>query len=136
MDNVKETTLTPEQQKARAEASARNEPAANTPHTREEKQAANQIDLQSRTDVEQSTATEDGKKAQIERELKAQADLSKANEEGHAANLKRIEEAHKDNKAADAGDGEERKVPEKPTSGLEHNRNTPRVDKSGAKHWD
>lgn len=126
-EKTKDTTLTPEAQAARAE-----------PQTQQEKAAANKIDLQTETTTAQGFATEEGKKAQIEQELKAQEDRSKANEEGQAKVQKRIEEMHKDNKAAEAGDGEttERKVPDNPTSGLEHNRNTPRVDKFGNKHWD
>lgn len=128
-----DTTLTPEQEAARKAAAA--------PQTEQEKEAANKSTLvqSDREDVSQGFATDEGKKAQIEQELKAQQDRSKANEEGQAKVQERIEEMHKDNKAEQiAGDGEnnERKVPDNPTSGLEHNRNTPRVDKDGNKHWD
>jgi len=118
------TTLTPEQEAAR-----------NQPRTDQELQAANRVDLQTGTTVEQGTATEEGKKAQIARELNEQEARSKANAEGFAKTQKAIEEAHKDNKAAEIAEGE-RKVPDAPTSGLEHNRNTPRIDKDGNKHWD
>lgn len=52
--------------------------------------------------------------------------LNEQNREGHDKNIKKIEEA-----AKQAAENSEKA----PTSGKEWNRNTPRIDKDGNKHW-
>src|ERR1044072_6055998 len=52
--------------------------------------------------------------------------LNEQNREGHDKNIKKIEDA-----AKQAADNSEKG----PTSGREWNRNTPRIDKDGNKHW-
>lgn len=76
------------------------------------------------------TVTVDDKNKQIHDTLKQEKERSDANEEGHAKNMAEIEEAHA--KGAEAQD-----KADQPTSGMERNRNTPRIDpKTGVKHWD
>ena len=116
--------------------------ATRQPQTREERAAQEgqssgpRVDVQTETGTAESFTTMEGRKAQIEQELRDQQRLSDDNREGHEKNMGRIAKAHEQNKASSvSGDSEERAIPDNPTSGLEHNRNTPRVDKAGNKHW-
>lgn len=70
--------------------------------------------------------TVEGRKAQIDRTERHLERMSDENGEGHDKNQERIKRA-----AEDAHKNSERG----PTSGKELNRNTPRIDKDGNKHW-
>lgn len=88
--------------------------------------------------TEQGLTTTEGRKAQIERTARELDKRSADNEEGQSKLLEAEQKRHEENKnrgELSEGDGE-RKVPENPTSGLEYNRNTPRMDKAGNKIWD
>jgi hypothetical protein len=78
-------------------------------------------------ETNEGLATTSGREAQVKVEDERLKRLNEQNREGHEKNMKKIEEhGEQVAKAADAG----------PTSGREWNRNTPRVDKDGGKHWD
>jgi hypothetical protein len=69
----------------------------------------------------------EGREDSIRREEDRLKSLNEANREGHDKNIQRIEE-QAEQAAANSEKG--------PTSGKEWNRNTPRIDANGNKHWD
>lgn len=69
----------------------------------------------------------DAKLRQIEETERKKEALNRANREGHEVNMDRIESEGQ--QAQDASR-------QAPTSGMEDNRNTPRIAKDGSKHWD
>ena len=96
------------------------------------------IESQDAVTTSQGLNTVEGRKAQIERTQRELERRSANNEAGQEKLLKADSERHEKNEnrgQLSEGDGE-RKVPDNPTSGMEYNRNTPRMDKNGNKVWD
>ena len=84
------------------------------------------IDLQSGSVHANDTQSEGARNEQHEQVDKALEERNKANEEGHKKNMERAE------RDAQAAQENKTHVP----TGKENNRNTPRIDKDGNKHWD
>lgn len=121
-----QTQKTPEQIEA-------DRKAAEAANTQREKDAALEEQRGDTTEVVNTKAPE----AVARQHEKVDAELAKrseANREGHAKNMERLEHeaAEAQARTQHADDPRARHTP----TGKQVNRNTPRIDKDGNKHWD
>lgn len=82
---------------------------------------------QTRTETNQGLASAEGREKSVAQEDERLKRLNEQNREGHEKNMRKIEE-HAEQAAANSEKA--------PPTGKEWNRNTPRIDKDGTKHWD
>jgi hypothetical protein len=123
MDKTKDTSTAEQRQAALAAESKDNETQTRGPVTQQSRPLTRSGDVA----TAQGLNTEEGRKASIAAEEERLKRLNEQNREGHDKNMKLAEE-HGEQAAANSEKG--------PTSGKEWNRNTPRIDKDGHKHWD